>query len=75
MSSISFKRVSLERSRIYDADGDCVGDVYRQPDILHPGQHYYVIHLDEDPRGPLRVFDRSRIQDEAHRRLATHPYY
>ena len=74
MTHITFKRITPELSRIYDDDG-CVGDVYRQPDILHLGQHYYVIHLDEDPRGPLRVFDRSRIRDEAHRRLATHPYY
>ena len=74
MSRITFKRITPEQSNIYDDDG-CVGEVYRQPDILNPGKHYYVLHLSEDPRGPHRVFDRSRIRDEARLRLLTHPYY
>ena len=74
MSHLTIKRVTPEQSRIYDDDG-CVGEVYRQPDILNPSKHYYVISMDEDPRGPLRVFDRSRIRDQARLRLLTHPYY
>ncbi len=75
MSRISFKRVTPERSTILDADGDFVGEVSRQPDILNPGKHYYVIHLDEDPRGFARVHDRARIRDVAQRMLDTHPYF
>ena len=74
MTHIAFKRITPELSRIHDDDG-CVGEVYRQPDVLHRGRHYYVVHLTEDPRGPLRVFDRSRIREEARLRLLTHPYY
>ena len=74
MSRITFRRVTPDRSRIYDGD-DCVGEVGRQPDVLRPGKHYYVIHLYEDPRGWLRVFDRSRIREVVHRRVDSHPYY
>ena len=74
MPCITFKRITPELSRIYDDDG-CVDEVYRQPDILNPGKHYYVLWLDEDPRGPLQVFDRSRIREQARLRLLTHPYY
>ena len=74
MSQLTFKRITPELSRIYDDDG-CVGEVYSQPDILRPGRRCFHIHLSEDPRGPLRVFDRSRIREEARLRLLTHPYY
>ena len=72
MSHITFKRVTPHESRIYDHDGDCVGDVYRQRDILNPGAHYYVVHLFEDPRGFTRVHERSRIRAVAQRMLDTH---
>ena len=75
MSGIKFKRVTPEQSNIYDSDGDCIGEVCRQPDILNPGKHYYVVHLDEDPRGWVRVFGRSRIRDVAQERWDSHPYY
>ena len=75
MSRITFKRVTPEESVIFDADGDRVGEVCRQPDILNPGKHYYVVHLYEDPRGWVRVYDRSRIRDVAQRQLDTHPYF
>ena len=44
MPCITFKRITPELSRIYDDDG-CVGEVYRQPDILNPGKHYYVLTM------------------------------
>ena len=75
MSHVTFKRMTPEESRIYDHDGDHVGDVYRQDDILNPGRHYYVIILDEDWRGPVRVHERSRIRDVAAQRLRSHPFY
>ena len=71
MSRISFKRITPHESRIYDA-GDCVGDVYRQDDILNAGEHFYVIHLSEDRRGPVRVRERGRIRSVAQRLVDTH---
>ena len=71
MPSLTFKRITPHESGIYH-DGDLVGEVYRHPDCLHPGSHYYVIHLDEDYRGPVRVHDRGRIRDVAERLVETH---
>ena len=56
-------------------DGDYVGDVYRQPDILHEGEHYYVVWLDEDFRGPVRVHERERIREVAEQRVRSHPLW
>ncbi len=39
MSHIRFKRAAQDEWRIYDHDGDCVGGVFLQPDILNPGAH------------------------------------
>ena len=75
MSCITFKRVTPEQSNIHDADGDFLGEVFRQPDILNPGEHYYVIALDEDPRGFTRVHDRSLIRDVSLQWIAGHPYW
>ena len=75
MSRIEFRRVTPEQSNIHDADGEYIGEVCRQPDILNPGKHYYVVHLDEDPRGWVRVFERSQIRDVAQERWDSHPYY
>ena len=72
-STVTFTRASDNEARIHDADGDHLGDLFRHPDILHPGEHYYVIHLSEDPRGPVRVHQRERIREVAQRRLDTHP--
>ena len=54
MSSVTFKRVASDESRIYDADGDHVGDVYAQDDILNPGARIYVLHLCEEHVAGLR---------------------
>ena len=74
MSSVTFKRVAPDESRIYDADGDYVGDVYAQDDILNPGARIYVVHFSEDPRGFVRVHDRSRVREVAEERLRSHPF-
>ena len=74
MSRIAFRRVAPGDSRIYQ-DGDCIGDVYALDDILHPGRRVFVIHLDEDPRGPVRVRDRDRIRDMAQQRVDSHPLW
>ena len=75
MSGISFKRVAPDESRIHDADGDYVGDVYAHDDILNPDHRVFVIHLTEDPRGFVRVHHRSRIREVAIERLRTHPFF
>ena len=71
-STVTFTRVGDNEARIY-ADGDHVGDLFRHPDILEAGSFYFVIHLTEDPRGPLRVRERSRVREVAQHRLDTHP--
>ena len=74
MSSIvTFTRVGPDEARIHDTDGDHVGDLFRYPDFLDPGSSYFVIHLDEDPRGPVRVHERARVREVAQHRLDTHP--
>ena len=75
MGSISFKRITPEESRIYSADGEHVGDVYAHDDILNPGARVFLISLDEDPRGWVRVHDRSQIRDVTEQRLRTHPLF
>ena len=52
MDSVTFKRIARDEWRVYH-DGDIVGDVCRQEDILREGEHYYVLHLSEDHRGPV----------------------
>ena len=44
-STVTFTRVGNDEARIHDADGDYVGDLFRQRDVLEPGEHFYVIHL------------------------------
>ena len=74
MSGIAFRRIAPDEARIYH-DGDHVGDVYRQEDVLSPGSHFYVVHLDEDPRGPRRVHDRNRIREVTERLVLSHPLW
>ena len=74
MSLVSFKRITPVESRIY-SDGDYCGDVTRHDDILNPGAHYYIVHLDEDWRGPQRVHRRDQIRDVAHRLVNSHPLW
>jgi len=73
MSRVTFKQIASDQANIHDEDGDCVGEVFRYPDILRPGQLIYAILYFEDPRGPAHVSDRSRIRDQAQRRYDTHP--
>ena len=71
-NQITFGRASADEARIYQ-DGDHVGDLYRQTDILDPASSYYVIHIEEDSRGPVRVHERARIRAVAQRLVDTHP--
>ena len=72
-SSITFRQVSADEARIYDADGEYVGDVIRQRDILCPSSSHFIIHMNEDPRGFVRVHEHTRVRETAQRLLDTHP--
>ena len=74
-SQITFRRVSTDEARIYDADGDHVGDLFRHPDILNAGRHVFILHLDEDPRGPVTVNERGRVRLVAQRLIESHPLW
>ena len=74
MTGITFRRIAPDESRIY-LDGDHVGDVYALDDPLCAGARYFVVHLDEDPRGPIRVHDRDRIRAVAESRVCSHPLW
>lgn len=71
-STITFKRIAKNESRIY-RDDRLVGDVIKRIDPTGDGQHYWAIHLYDDPRGPQYVYDPQRLRDEARRRVLTHP--
>ena len=74
MDSITFRRVSPGESRIH-CGADHVGDVVALDDPLKRSGRYYVVHLSEDPRGPVRVHDRSRIREVARRLVESHPLW
>ena len=74
MSPVTFKRIAPDETRIL-AGGEHVGDLYRHPDILNAGAVFYVVHLCEDPRGPVRVHERSRIRRVVERQLRSHPLF
>ena len=74
MSAIAFRRIAPDESRVY-RDGDHVGDVYALDDPLRAGAQYFVVHLDENPRGPCRVHDRNRIREVTERLVLSHPLW
>ena len=72
MTDITFRLISTDEADVL-ADGEYVGGLYRQDDILHPGAVFYVLHLSEDPRGPVRVHERHRVREVACHLVETHP--
>ena len=74
MTEIAFRRIAGNEARIL-ADGECVGDLFRHPDILAPGAVVYIVHLSEDRRGPVGIHDRSRIRETVERMVDTHPLW
>ena len=74
MTAIAFRRIAPDESRVY-RDGDHVGDVHALDDPLCKGARNFVVHLDEDPRGPCRVHDRNRIREVAERLVLSHPLW
>ena len=70
---ISFERTTGNEARIL-CDDDWIGNLLRHRDVLEPGSHYYIVHLFDDPRGPIRVHDRSRIREATETRAASLPH-
>ncbi|MCY4503818.1 MAG: hypothetical protein OXE57_19975 [Alphaproteobacteria bacterium] len=60
-STVTFTRVSNDEARIHDVDGDYVGDLFRQRDILNPASSFFVIHLSEEHVAARDMLRRSRI--------------
>ena len=73
MTRIALRRID-EHEALIVADGETVGGLYRRTDILGGGT-VYVVHLDEDWRGPVRVHERHRIREIAEERIRTHPLW
>ena len=68
--NIRFKKTLPDHAHIYHGQ-ELVGELTRQPDCLVPGSFFYVVHLFDDRRGPLRVHDRKRILEVAEQRIRT----
>ena len=71
-TDLTFKLAAPDEVRIY-RDGQHIGDIFKDEDILNPGQHHYLIWLAEDWRGWKRVTERSRLRETAERWVETHP--
>ena len=56
-TALTFKLVAPDEVRVY-RDGDYIGDIFKDEDILNPGRFHYLIWLYEDRRGWKRVTDR-----------------
>ena len=74
MSTIAFGKGAPNEWRIL-RDGEHVGDIHRQRDILDSTSSFFTIHLDEDPRGFVRVHDPARVREAVLERLASHPLW
>ena len=72
---IDFSRCGEDEFRIRDDENRCIGSVYKHEDVLRPGSFFFVIHLNEDWRGPKRVYDRRRVREEVHKRVDSHPLW
>ena len=68
--TIRFKRTLPDHAHMYHGE-ELVGELTRQPDLLNAGSWFYVIHLFDDMRGPVRVHDRKRTREVAEQRIRT----
>ena len=75
MHDVGFRRIAPDESRIYVDGDDYFGDVSAMSDPSAAGGRVYIIHLDEDYRGPTRVHDRAKIRETAARMIDTHPLW
>ena len=68
--TIRFKRTLPNHAHMYHGE-ELVGELTRQPDLLNAGSWFYVIHLFDDMRGPIRVHDRKRVREVAEQCIRT----
>ena len=73
-TELTFERTAPDEVRIY-RDAEYIGDIFKDEDILNPGQHHYLIWLAEDWRGWKRVTDRSELRATTEQWVAGHPFY
>ena len=73
MTQVIIMPLSDTESRIY-MDGEHVGDVYHQADVLD-GNPAHVVHLHEDPHGWERVRNRTDVLAAAAQRIESHLYW
>ena len=73
-TDLTFERAAPDEVRIYRA-GEYIGDIFRDEDILAPGQFHYLIWLSEDWRGWKRVTERSQLRETVRRWVDSHPLY
>lgn len=75
MSDIEYRRIAADEVRIH-CDGRCAGEVFLHEDITRPGAPtVYIVHLESDPRGPHRVYERGQVRDAVRHLLDTHPLF
>lgn len=67
---LEFHRTDEDEVSIY-RDGDLVGHIYKDEDVLNPGRHVYLIWLSEDRRGWKKVTDRRALRPTVERWIAT----
>ena len=73
-TDLTFRRTAPDEVRIY-RDGEYIGDIYRDEDILAPGRHHYLIWLAEDWRGWKRITERGQLREAVRRWVDSHPLY
>ena len=73
-TDLTFALAACDEVRIY-RDGEHIGDIYKDEDVLNPGQFHYLIWLAEDWRGWKRVTERSQLRVATEQWVQTHPFY
>ncbi len=71
---LQFRPTSTHSARIY-RDGTDIGEVSRHNEHHDPLQRYYIIRLDQDPRGFKYVRNRSLLSETLLLYVSTHPLY
>ena len=73
-TALTFRLAAPDEVRVY-RNGEHIGDIFRDEDILNPGRFHYLIWLHEDRRGWKRVTDRGRLHETVERWVETHPFH
>ena len=71
-TDLAFELAASDEVRIY-RDGQHIGDIYKDEDILEPGRFHYLIWLTDDWRGWKRVTERGKLRETVERWVDTHP--